>query len=53
MFDTVFNLPVFISRFTTIWGTLMFVVHTCVCLFWLVKEASNSAVSADEDCDKI
>ena len=52
LLDTALNLPVFVTRMAGILGALMFIVHTCVCLYWLVKEASSSAVSGEEGKSK-
>jgi hypothetical protein len=42
--DRTLNLPVFVTRMLGIFGSICFVVHSCVCLFWLVKEASFDEV---------
>ena len=42
------RMPVFVSRMLRAAMVIFFVVHTCSCVFWLVKESSNSEQELDD-----
>jgi len=45
--DEISQLPVFVTRLLRIFLAIAFVVHTCVCLYWLVKEFSTPEEELD------
>ena len=46
--DARLHLPVFMLRMLKIYLAIAFIVHTCVCLFWLVREATLEEQVMDE-----
>ena len=46
--DALLHLPVFVMRMIRVFMSIAFVVHTCCCMFWLVREATMTTEDIDE-----
>ena len=46
--DHLIIMPVFLTRMLRAWLAMLFAVHSCACLYWLVKESSCTQEEIDD-----